>query len=554
MTTQVLKIVNYVLTFVALIAVLAVIYSGFLMVTSMGNDEQYEKGKKGVGYMAIGLILILLSFGIVNWIIDSVSEGDGTDTGDGTNITDPNNPNGNNGDNIFNDTYYIDEYYYEITENPPVNLDDLKRELERIRDDANKELREEINNFINNLNKYIESPSDQDWEKFYNTYQDFINNYGDVLDGTVMDELNLDLDALKKTLKNLKDTLSDYGLDYNDFVSNLNSLEMSLEKLQKEFGEYDLDISELMDLYQKYKDDPTEENWKKFAEAYEDFWEEVSNMPAVRTVITASTVSGNAPLNVALNGFKSTDPGNETIPDGNHHWSYIDAGGKEVNLPKKAAVTVEFDEAGSYIINLRTESASVNKEGKKTVLDGYGYKKITVEPPTTQFNLEINNDEVNTYYKVDLETAKKGLEFDITDAEPPQGRKFTTFFWDFGDGESDEKFDADTFKHAYGKSEEYTVKLTLTDNFKEKHVKRFKIAIQDVVAKAEVSPEKGEITTQFKFNSSKSRPDSDKIIEYLWKVEDDSGKTILESEERYFEHIFNEPGIYRVDLTVTNAD
>lgn len=72
--TQVLKIVNYFLSFLGLIAVIGMVYSGFLMVTAAMDEGQYEKGKKGIGYIAIGIIVILLSFAVVNWLIDSGGE------------------------------------------------------------------------------------------------------------------------------------------------------------------------------------------------------------------------------------------------------------------------------------------------------------------------------------------------------------------------------------------------------------------------------------------------------------------------------------------------
>ena len=75
--TQILTIVNYFLTFLGLVAVIGVIYSGGLMVTSMGNDEQFEKGKKGIGYLIIGIIIILLSYAIVNWVIGAGGGSDG---------------------------------------------------------------------------------------------------------------------------------------------------------------------------------------------------------------------------------------------------------------------------------------------------------------------------------------------------------------------------------------------------------------------------------------------------------------------------------------------
>jgi PKD repeat protein len=66
--TFILNIVNFALGFLGLIAVLVVIYGGFTMVTSMGGDG-YGKGKKAITFAAIGLIVVMSSFALVNTIL-----------------------------------------------------------------------------------------------------------------------------------------------------------------------------------------------------------------------------------------------------------------------------------------------------------------------------------------------------------------------------------------------------------------------------------------------------------------------------------------------------
>jgi threonine/homoserine/homoserine lactone efflux protein len=69
-------IVNYFLFFLGIIATVMVIYGGFLYVTSAGEESQTEKGKNILIYAAIGIIIILVSFAIVNALI---SAGAGTE-------------------------------------------------------------------------------------------------------------------------------------------------------------------------------------------------------------------------------------------------------------------------------------------------------------------------------------------------------------------------------------------------------------------------------------------------------------------------------------------
>ena len=69
----VVRILNYVLSFVGLIAVALMIYAGFLYLTSGGNDENSGKAKKLIFQVIMGIIIILLSWVIVNTIISQLS-------------------------------------------------------------------------------------------------------------------------------------------------------------------------------------------------------------------------------------------------------------------------------------------------------------------------------------------------------------------------------------------------------------------------------------------------------------------------------------------------
>ena len=63
------RIVDYFLTFLGFIAVLMIIYGGILYVTAAGEQEKIDTAKKILMYAAVGIIVILLSFAIVNTII-----------------------------------------------------------------------------------------------------------------------------------------------------------------------------------------------------------------------------------------------------------------------------------------------------------------------------------------------------------------------------------------------------------------------------------------------------------------------------------------------------
>jgi hypothetical protein len=60
---------NFFLSFLGFVATMMVIYGGVLYVTSAGNDENVGKAKKILIYAFVGIVLILLSFAIVNTIL-----------------------------------------------------------------------------------------------------------------------------------------------------------------------------------------------------------------------------------------------------------------------------------------------------------------------------------------------------------------------------------------------------------------------------------------------------------------------------------------------------
>ncbi len=67
--TFILRVTNFALGFLGLIAVLIVIYGGFLSVISAGDAEKAKKGRSAITYAAIGLLLVMGSFALVNTIL-----------------------------------------------------------------------------------------------------------------------------------------------------------------------------------------------------------------------------------------------------------------------------------------------------------------------------------------------------------------------------------------------------------------------------------------------------------------------------------------------------
>jgi hypothetical protein len=64
------KIIRVFIGFLGIIAVILIMYAGWLWMTSEGNEEQLAKAKKVLKNAFIGLVIILLSFGIVTYLIN----------------------------------------------------------------------------------------------------------------------------------------------------------------------------------------------------------------------------------------------------------------------------------------------------------------------------------------------------------------------------------------------------------------------------------------------------------------------------------------------------
>ena len=85
--SYILRIVNFALGFLGLIAVIMVIYGGVLYVTSAGESDGPDKGKNVIKFSVIGLLIVLGSFAFVNTVIRGA--GGGGDGGNGQYVVGP---------------------------------------------------------------------------------------------------------------------------------------------------------------------------------------------------------------------------------------------------------------------------------------------------------------------------------------------------------------------------------------------------------------------------------------------------------------------------------
>lgn len=70
--TQIVDIIQWILGFLALIAVIMIIYGGFVWLTAAGNEERIASAKKVISAAIIGLVIILLAWAIVWFVTQGV--------------------------------------------------------------------------------------------------------------------------------------------------------------------------------------------------------------------------------------------------------------------------------------------------------------------------------------------------------------------------------------------------------------------------------------------------------------------------------------------------
>jgi len=66
------RVINFALTFLGLIAVAIILYGGFKWMTAAGNEEQVGEAKKLLGAGVIGLLIILAAWALVTFLIGAI--------------------------------------------------------------------------------------------------------------------------------------------------------------------------------------------------------------------------------------------------------------------------------------------------------------------------------------------------------------------------------------------------------------------------------------------------------------------------------------------------
>ena len=71
-------IVGNLLLFLGLIGVIYALWGGFLILTAAWNDDQVKKGRQVIVHAIIGIVVIFLSYSIINWVLTKLTVADQT--------------------------------------------------------------------------------------------------------------------------------------------------------------------------------------------------------------------------------------------------------------------------------------------------------------------------------------------------------------------------------------------------------------------------------------------------------------------------------------------
>jgi hypothetical protein len=64
---------NFVLPFVSVLAIAALVYAGFLYITAFGNEDQTGKAKNIIIWVVIGIVIIVSAYALVNTVMSGQS-------------------------------------------------------------------------------------------------------------------------------------------------------------------------------------------------------------------------------------------------------------------------------------------------------------------------------------------------------------------------------------------------------------------------------------------------------------------------------------------------
>jgi PKD repeat protein/type IV secretory pathway VirB2 component (pilin) len=468
----ILQIVNYFLSFTGIIAVTGVIYCGFLLITSLGNEEQIATAKRGIIWIVLGILVILLSWTFVNFIFGATGA----------------------------------------------------HAKDSVRDAAEIELRERFTLLMDEMEITEDLVSSENARRYADRFDEMYEDLPTTATGK----------ALRKVFRSNTRELLNAQVEqhFNNLIEDSRAYELALAPEE-----------------QKRLRAETKRAKSGIDDKLSDLRKSIDDLQRMRARIDATPSRANIPAIIQFSAFKSSDPTAITIPSDNFNWSYIDHNGEEQELGTGPQITQTFLEPGSYVIRLE-----VHTNSNQDILPGIATVTVRVLPKRTTADFAVNDLPVKEFINIALQDAKKGIAFDPALSVATEGTSIEEYRWFFG-GDDDKfvvKTRPDTELFSFDKTGRYKVRLVVIDSMGTESKKEIDVIVEPSLAVIRVrgtaSPVAGE---RVEFDGSKSSLEGDGRVNYVWRISNSSGVVIFEeigSPQVLYQ--FEIPGKYDIELDI----
>ncbi len=246
-----------------------------------------------------------------------------------------------------------------------------------------------------------------------------------------------------------------------------------------------------------------------------------AKIETIQGSILATPSFGNAPLVTSFSAQNVIDPSGTVPSNNNYIWWIRENGGIRRELGRGPSLTHEFDQEGTYTVNLDVVSASRNSKGRTDVLPLSTSVNVQVQPKLGEITLLINGINVSNMNEIKITPAiaSQGLIFDATASRAIGNGRILETKWEFDNGNTR------TYKSAPGVERqifatagEYTVKLSFTTNDGKNFSKNITLKIIDpaaIIKAAKTTTHAGE-TLSF---SAETYFGNIKNVDYTWRIQ-----------------------------------
>jgi hypothetical protein len=397
------NIVNFALTFLGFIAVIGIIYSGYLYLFS-GVAETADKGKKGIQYTVLGLLIIMSSYALVNTVLQAPSGVAEHGSGDTTNLEQV------EGESAFNNA--TQKQVMEDLTAIQTNVTNLYTlyilYINGVIDDIENALKIDGSESIaiNGLNEIM-----QKVDKLTATYQ-AADELKQILENSQTSfqfvPIAVAATSYDKYIKSLRDatisdlnnSLAEYKVDY-DAMEDL-FVDVTAKNINKLYTDTQAAFESLLD------NNPTENDYLTLNKDFDSLIKTVQDLEFVQVLMNATTLKCKAPCTVQFNSLGTIDPSGQTVANPQHNWdldgdklyeknkrsgdneeaalnrSQDEQLPVECSDPEKSDVVCTYYESETYVVRLKVDSSDPNK-----YVGGIAEATLIVEPPDGQVRLMV---------------------------------------------------------------------------------------------------------------------------------------------------------------------